>query len=442
MFPVDIARPRPWAALAGLLVLAVALAVLAWHRSVASVEVVTLQPAPLVSTLQLSARVAAPNRVELGSTITGRVRSVAVRAGDSVSAGQPLLALEADELGAVLDQAVAAERSTEARLQGLRSSGRAALQAGVAQAEAQLVAARADLARQQALVAQGFVSPARLDEARRALGVAEAQRDSAAAQRQAGDEAGGADIAQAAALLAQARAATQAARRRLDQATLRSPAAGRVISREAEPGQIVQPGRVLLTLAPAGDTELVAALDERYLGRLRAGQPARVRADAYPQRVFSATVRQIAPLVDAQRGSVEIRLLPVPPVPDFLREDMTLSVEVETGRRDRALVLPLAALRGDPADEDRSTVWVVAADGRLAVRSVTLGLRTLREAELLQGLEAGEAVVVLAGDARPGDKVRVRPAQAGTDGSPEAAPGSRRSAGGGAGAALGNAMGR
>lgn len=162
MFPVDLSRPRTWAALAALLTLAVALAALAWRRSAPLVEVVALQPAPLVSTLQLSARVAAPNRVELGSTITGRVRSVAVREGDPVVAGQPLLALEADELAAVLDQAVAAERSAEARLQGLRSSGRATLQAGVAQAEAQLVAARADLARQQALVAQGFVSPARL----------------------------------------------------------------------------------------------------------------------------------------------------------------------------------------------------------------------------------------------------------------------------------------
>lgn len=435
-------RPRSWRVLAGLLALGAALAVFAWRQRTPTVEVVTLQPSALVSTLQLSARVAAPNRVELGSTITGRVRAVAVREGDAVTAGQPLLTLEPDELAAALDQAHAAERSAEARLQGLRSTGRAALQAGVAQAEAQLAAARADLERQQALAAQGFVSAARVDEARRALGVAEAQRDSALAQRRAGDEVGGADIAQAAAVLAQARAATEAARRRLDQATLRAPAAGRVVDRQAEPGQIVQPGRVLLTLAPAGATELVAALDERYLGRLSPGQPARVRADAYPQRVFAATVQQIAPLVDAQRGSVEIRLVPLPPVPDFLREDMTLSVEVETGRRDRALVLPLAALRGDAGDDGRATVWVVAADGRLAERRVTLGLRTLGGAELLSGLQPGDAVVVAPTPARPGDRVRAReaPAEPGGPGAPAA--GARRGAGSEAGAALGNAMGR
>ena len=204
----------------------------------------------------------------------------------------------------------------------------------------------------------------------------------------------------------------------------------------------MQPGRVLLTLAPAGATELVAALDERYLGRLSPGQPARVRADAYPQRVFSATVQQIAPLVDAQRGSVEIRLVPVPPVPGDLREDMTLSVEVETGRRDRALVLPLAALRGDAGDDGLATVWVVAADGRLAARRVTLGLRTLDQAELLKGLEPGDAVVVTPGEARPGDKVRVRQAQAEPGGPGAPAAGARRGASSEAGAALGNAIGR
>lgn len=422
-------------------VLLVAAAAWAWRARTPVVEVAALQTAPLVSTLQLSGRVAAPNRVDLGSTLTGRVAHVAVREGDAVTAGQVLLSLEADELAAALAQAQAAERSAAARLAGLRSSGRGALQAGVAQAEAVLAAAQADLARQQALVAQGFVSPARLDEARRAVAVAEAQRDAARAQRQAADDGGGSDIAQAEAQTAQARAATEAARQRLGQATLRAPAAGRVVGRLAEPGQIVQPGRVLLTLAPAGGTELVAALDERYLGQLRPGQPAQVLADAYPERRFAATVQRIAPLVDAQRGSVALYLVPQPPVPDFLREDMTLSIEVETGRRASALVLPLAALRDGVADDRRATVWVVDADQRLAERTVTLGLRTLAAAEVLGGLQPGEAVVVAAGAARPGDRVRTRPAPAAAAGSTR--PGNGRDGGtGGAGAALTNAMGR
>ena len=432
----------------GLIALAVlalaAAAVLAWRLRAPVVEVVTLQPAPLVSTLQLSARVAAPNRVELGSTITGRVAQVAVREGEAVAAGQVLLTLETDELAAALDQAQAAERSATARLAGLRSSGRGAVQAGVAQAQAVLAAAEADLARQQGLVAQGFVSPARIDEARRAVAVAQAQLDGARAQRQANADSGGSDIAQADAQAAQARAATEAARRRLAQATLRAPAAGRVVSRQAEPGQIVQPGRVLLTLAPGGTggagtvTELVAALDERYLGQLQPGQPAQVLADAYPERRFTATVQRIAPLVDAQRGSVTLYLVPQPPVPDFLREDMTLSVEVETGRRERALVLPLAALREPAGDDRRRTVWVVDAQQRLAARPVTLGLRNLAGAEVLQGLQAGDAVVVTSGVARPGDRVRPRPAPAGL--ALGGAPG--KGADGAAGAALTNAMGR
>ncbi|MBK9216972.1 MAG: biotin/lipoyl-binding protein [Uliginosibacterium sp.] len=156
-----------------LLILGVLLASLLliwWMQRPPRVEVLRLQTAPLVSSLQVSARVAALSRVDLGSTLTGRIVAVAVREGDSVRAGQPLIGLESDELAAVLQQARASERAADARLAGLRSSGRKSLQASIAQAQSVLANARADLQRQQSLLAQGFVSAARLDEARRKPG--------------------------------------------------------------------------------------------------------------------------------------------------------------------------------------------------------------------------------------------------------------------------------
>ena len=83
----------------------------------------------------------------------------------------------------------------------------------------------------------------------------------------------------------------------------------------------------------------------RYLQQLQVGQQAWVRADAFPAQRFAARVRTIAPLVDAQRGSVEVKLSVDQP-PSLLREDMSLSVEVETARRAAALVVPVSALRG------------------------------------------------------------------------------------------------
>lgn len=412
---------------------------LGWNQlSRPQVELLTVQPEPLLSTLQLSARVAARSRVELGSTIIGRVVEVLVREGDAVRSGQPLLRLESDELSAALQQAQANERAAAAKLAGLRGSGREALQAGVAQAQSVLLAAEADLQRQQSLLAQGFVSDSRLDEARRAAAVARAQLDSARAQSQANQDRGGSEIAQAEAQLAQARAASEAARARLLQATLRAPSDARVLARSAEPGQIVQPGKVLLSLALQGPTELVAQLDERYLGQLREGQQAQVLADAYPQQRFAATVLRIAPLVDSQRGSIEVKLSPLPPLPDFLREDMTLSVEVETGRRAQALVLPLQALRGEGADGE-ATIWLLDAEQRVQARQVRLGLRTLEAVEVVQGLKAGEQVLLAAGSAQPGQRVRARAAQAAPQPAGKALSKDGRDGGG---SAISNAMGR
>ncbi|MEO7151440.1 MAG: efflux RND transporter periplasmic adaptor subunit [Burkholderiaceae bacterium] len=421
----------PWAA-AGVAVL---LAALGWalYRPPAAASV-QVQTAPLVRTLQFSGRVTTLSRVEVGSTVTGRVATVAVREGDSVTAGQVLLRLEDDEWRAALAQAEAGARQAAARLVGLRGGSRDAASAGVAQADAQLRAAEAELRRTRDLVAQGFLGQARLDEVARAAAVARAQRTAAQAQRQGLDNTGS-DIVQARAQLTLSEAATDAARVRLSQSVVRAPADARVLGREVEPGQIVQPGRALLTLALAGPLELVAQVDERFLEELKPGQTAAVVADAFAQQRFTATLARIAPRVDAQRGSIELRFS-VPTVPGFLREDMTLSLEVTTAERPHARVLPLAALRTS-STEDRpgsNVVWL-AQDGRVRARPVRLGLRTLSAVEVIDGVADGETVLV--GDSPlPGRRVRPQPI------GPALAASTRGATVGDGGAALSNAMGR
>jgi len=438
---------RRWwwlALLAGVLVVAAAVF---WRVRAPGVLAVAAQMQPLQRTLQFSARVASRSRVDLGATITGRVQAVLVREGDTVQAGQPVLQLEEAELQAALAQAVAGEQQAAARLRGLRSTGRRGVQAGVAQAESVLVAAKADAERTRELVTSGFLSPARQDDSQRAVAVAQAQLDAARAQAQAVGEQGG-DLAQAQAQLMLAGAATQAARARLAQTRISAPTAAQVLVRAVEPGQIVQPGRALLTLALQGPLQLVALVDERYLQQLQPGQTARVRADAFPDQAFGARVLSISPLVDAQRGAVEVKL----EVTDAdaalrqrLREDMTLSVDVSTARRDRALVVPLSALRApgaaagiDADDPGRATMWL-AQDGRVQARTVRTGLRNLEAVEVLQGLAAGEAVLVGPAPA-PGSRVRVTlvPAPTGNQGGGSSAD--RRD--GDAGSAISNSMGR
>ncbi|MBK8665760.1 MAG: efflux RND transporter periplasmic adaptor subunit [Burkholderiales bacterium] len=388
-------RRWPWIVLA-LLLAAAALA--AYRMRPVEVQVVELKRAALQRTLQFSARVATTSRVNVGSTITGRVAAVNVREGDAVRQGQMLLQLETDELRTALAQAQANARQAQARVAGLRASGRMVARAQSEQAAATLRAAERELARTQQLIAQGFISQARLDDARRAVEVARAQQASAQAQVQAVAESG-ADLAQAQAQQAQSLAAVDAGQARLAQATVRAPTDGRVLLRSVEPGQIVQPGAALLSLALAGPTQLVAQVDERFLDQLQVGQPASVVADAFATQPFAARVRSIAPAVDAQRGAVEVKLAPEQAPPAFLREDMTLSVEVLTGERASALVLPLSALQSDGAVR-------VLVDGRVQARPVRLGLRTLDAAEVLEGLAEGEQVLV--GAATPGQRVRAR----------------------------------
>lgn len=403
--------------LAAAVVVAVAVA---WLR-VPEVPVAAVRAAPLVQTVVVSARVASPVRVFLGSTVTGRVAEVPLREGALLQAGDLVLRLEDAEWAAAVRQAEAALASARARLQGQQALTVPLATQQLLQARANAEAAERERVRSEALFAQGFIGQARLDEARRAAEVAQSQRRAAEAQQTANAQ--GSELAQVQARVQEAEAALAAARARLAQSRVLAPAAAVLLQRLAEPGQIVQPGTRLAELALRQPPQLVAQVDEKFLGQLAVGQVAGVLADAYPGRPFEARVASIAPVVDAQRGAVEVKLaLPAPP--DFLRDDLTVSVEIATARRERALVLPAEALRP-------GGVVLVLADGRIESRTVKTGLRSLAEVEVLDGLREGEQVV-LDGSWPPGTRARA--------GAAVAAPGTR--VGGEGAAAATQSMGR
>jgi HlyD family secretion protein len=371
-----------------------------WFTRPPVVPAVTARFTPLVRTLQFSARVATSARVEIGSTITGRVIEVLVIEGSDVKKGDALIRLERDELRAAAGQADAGVNQATARLEGLKSTGRSVADAAVTQADSVLAKAQAELRRTQDLATQGFLSQTRLEEARSAATVAEAQRTSAVAQSAANR---GTEVAQAQAQVAVSRAAGAVANARLAQGVVTAPADAKVLARLVELGQIVQPGHALFNLALVGPLQLVAQVDERYLEQLKIGQSASVVADAYPSERFAASVQIIAPIVDAQRGAVQVKLsIPNQP-PAFLREDMTLSVEVETARRDRALAVPVEALHGDETSS-LSTVFI-ERNGHAEARTVRVGMRTLKLAEIVAGLAEGDTVLTGA-TLKPGSRVR------------------------------------
>lgn len=108
---------------------------------------------------------------------------------------------------------------------------------------------------------------------------------------------------------------------------------------------MVQPGNTLLEIAADGETQLVIEPDERNLAWIHLGQKARASADAYPTAVFDAEVDYIAPAIDRQRGSIEVRLRVAAP-PAFLKPDMTVSVDLTVASKSGVIAVPSDAVHG------------------------------------------------------------------------------------------------
>ena len=367
-----------------------------------AVDVVRVETARITQSVVVSGRVLAPAKSEIGATVTGRVQAVAVDEGAHVAAQALLIELEQAELAAALAQARATEAAAQTRIRQWRELGAPNATELRAQAEANYRVAERDAQRQEQLFKQGFIGEARVDEARRAVAIAKSQLETAR-MTAAANSAGGAERRLLEDQLAQARAAREAAAAKLAQTRIVAPSAGTILERNVEPGDIVQPGKRLMTLAQDGPTRLTALIDEKNLALVRLGQNAVAAADAFPGQRFAATLEYLAPGIDVQRGTVEAKFS-VPAPPAFLRADMTVSIDIGVADKDGALVVPAAAVH----DAGLPEPWVLRVRDGLTERvPVRLGARSAGRIELVDGVSAGDTVVVSPG-VEPGQRVRTR----------------------------------
>ena len=350
--------------------------------------VVAATSGELVQTVVASGRVISPQRVSLALQATGRVIRVAVVEGQTVQQGQLLIELDNSDSRASLAQASANVAQAQARLRQLGELNQPQAAQALAQAQATAGQALKALERNRALVLQGFMSQASLDDAQRALDVATSQVVSAQALAKSSTPSGS-DAALAQAALAQAIAGRQLASAKVAQGEVLAPSSGVLITRNVEVGDIVQPGKALMVLAAAGQTQLLIQIDEKNLSKIALGQAALGSADAYANQRFDAVVAYINPGVDATRGSVEVKLAVARP-PPYLRQDMTVSVDIETARRTAAVVIATSTLEDAGTDKP----WVLVVRDKHAVKQfVTLGLRGDTRVEVLNGISAGEGVI-------------------------------------------------
>ena len=368
-----------------------------------SVAVVAPRTGPVAQTVVSSGRVLAPAELRLGAVIAGVAVTVTAQEGDRVAAGQVLVTLDDTEARAAVARAEAALAGVGARRQALEAKLAPGAREALRQARATLAQAERDAARDRDLVAQGARTRAEGERTETALAMAQSQlRQASLDARATAPE--GAEEAALAAVEADARAALDAARARLDLTRVVAPAAGVVLTRAVEPGDVVQPGAPLLVVARDGAQRLVIEPDEKNLQVLTVGQPALAAADAYPDERFPARVGWIAPAVDPRRGTIEVHLEVATPVA-LLKPDMTVSVEIEVARRELALTLPRSAVRDLASDAP----WVLVVDGgRAARRDVTVGLRGDEAVEVRTGIAADDAIIPpVNGGPAVGAKVRV-----------------------------------
>ncbi|MCJ8512648.1 efflux RND transporter periplasmic adaptor subunit [Acinetobacter lwoffii] len=373
------------------LLLAVVFALFRWWQGPV-VPSYTLSAMPLVQNVVATGRVATVSRAQVGSEISAVVLQRLVQEGDQVKPGDLLVVLKSDEL-------LAQVRQAELALTKLASSRRPQAAAELASAKAQLEQASREATRRRNAEA-GILSREEVEQAVEAERVARNNYETARVKAAA--------LAAGQVEEASLREQLAVAQAQLAKTKIQAAVAGTVLTRDVEPGDLVQPGQTLFTIALTGNTEIRVPLDERNLPQLALQQNATVISDAYPDQSFPARINFIAPSIDPQRGTVEVRLT-VNPVPDFLRQDMTVSVNVETAKRARALAIPndaLSSIKGDKA------VVLMVRDGKVQRQQITLGLRGLAMSEVKSGLSEGDQVLADAESSlEDGTRVRLKPQQ-------------------------------
>ena len=344
--------------LAGALVLLVLVAI--WfivHRAAGGADAaVTKDQAPVVSvltpgsgmiegTITATGTLAARRELPVGiAGEGGQVLSVLVQPGQWVRAGQTL---------AVIDRSVQVQQQSSQ-----------AAQISVARANADL--AQANLDRSLKLVAKGFVSKADVDRLR-------ATRDSAAAQVRVAD-------AQLGVLRAQA-----------GRLSVVAPAAGLVLERRVEPGQVVSAGSGLLfRLAQGGEMELRALLGQADLAQIAPGVTAQV-TPVGSDKVHTGQVWQRSPVIDpvSRQGVARIALAYSPDLPP----GGFASAVIKSG----SVVAPMLPESAILSDKQGSYVYVVGKDNKVERRDIKLGLVTDKGIAVLSGLNGSEQIVLRAG---------------------------------------------
>jgi HlyD family secretion protein len=378
------------------------------------VQMAAVERQDLQARVSANGKIQAQKKVDISATIPGQVTHLAVKEGDQVTKGQFLL--EIDPVNAR-----AAARSSEASMEALRND--------LESARANLEQFRIDFARAEANHEARIISESDYQRARTAVATARSAVD--AAERR----------------VAQARAMLEGARDTLAKTVVRAPMDGVVTAKRVEEGEVAvigvqnSPGTVLLTISDMSVVEAEMEVDETSIPAVKAGQDARIRIDAYPNRTFDGVVTEVGSSPLLQAGAVEQAIkfkvkIQLRNPPEGVKPGLSVQADILTGFRPEVVAVPLQALivrdverkpgeklaPGAPREEEG--VYVVE-NGKVRFQTIATGLIGELSIEVVEGLKGGESIVTGPFRAlralKPGDgitKEKATPAAPGAAGQP------------------------
>jgi HlyD family secretion protein len=309
-------------------------------------------------------------KATISPKISGRIKEVLADQGDRVVAGKLMVRLDDEELNQQVEIAKANVDSARATIDRLKADKDRAL--------AVFSQARLNYSRVQKLVTTRAASGEEMDKATEGINVAEAGVSHAEAASVEGQT-----------NLIAAQRTLEYHRARLADTMITAPFDGLVVRRHRDPGDVAVPGSPVLTLISTDELWVTAWVDETELAKVQAGQPARVVFRSAPDRSYPGQVARLGRETDRETREfiVDVRILELP---DNWTVGQRAEAFIEIARKSDVTLLPASYLVWR---DDVAGVFVNQA-GRAAWRPVKVGLRNQEKVEVLEGLAAGDTVVV------------------------------------------------
>ena len=321
------------------------------------VETTAVSRARLTDDLQIVGNLVGNATVDVAPKVGGRLASVRVRIGDTVSRGQVIATVEDDEIREQVRQAEAAAQVAQATIR---------------QREADLKFAQTNLERAQSLFQRQLIAQQALDDAAARQQAAAAQLDLARAQN------------------AQSQARLQELRITLANTVIRSPVDGFVGARFLDQGGFASTNQPVFSVVDIRPVRMVANLVERDFRRVRAGTPARVEVDAFPGEDFVGSVGRVAPVFDPQTRTAQMEI-EVPNPSGRLKPGMYARVTLRVAEKPDALTVPRNAV----VDRAGEKLVFIAEGAKARARKVETGIEGPELIEITAGLQEGEIVVTV-----------------------------------------------